>query len=366
MDLLTLGEGGHSSPGVRRRRASTFSSPTTLRHDLDRVDSSSDPGHGHHSFSTKPQTVPIEHLRPFAQGSITSRNEAGLSYAETSSATQSFVSMNSQSGPTDTPHPSTHSVHRLTTESDSENQAGDSTPPGHPDSHPPIQSGDDTVRQVASVAPRSSLPHVIEPHNPSAPSVQKIPVTSSQTVPTTSAATHTSTMGTRDRPGHVTPFKFQKPPATGSENIPTIASGTSIQDQPAKESIYSQKVKTPATQASQTSTSQKATSTHLDQQLTTSTRKEPTTNIRSHLSDAITPATTHPSPPINRPKDTTNSQRLSAPLIPPPPQKAELNPSSSNGAAETDAQGPPLPSTVSQMDTQYVSMLLALDDIPVC
>src|SRR5258705_9316689 len=82
------------------------------------------------------------------------------------------------------------------------------------------------------------------------------------------------------------------------------------------------------------------------------------------------PPTNHPPlPPLpSEPrKSAIDTQRLSStPIQSPPPTKAEHDHSSTNRAPSADALRPPLPSNVSQMDTQYVNMLLALDGIPVC
>jgi hypothetical protein len=299
--LSTPGEGAQRSLGSRRHRASTFSSPTPPRPNIDRVDSSSDPGHGYYSFSNssaEPQSVPIEHLRP---GSTTSRNAAGHSYAEISSATQSFVSMDSQSGPTDIPHTSTH---RSSTESDSADEAVDNTPPGQPQPHPPIESGDDTVRQPAPVVPRSPLEHIVQPS---------------------------------DTPA----YPIQEPLEIDSKNIPTTATDTSPPEVPAKaESVHSQKVETQAVPASRTSTSPKVASSNRDrdQRLSTPSRQDSTINVISRPSDAITPTTSHPPLPTEPRKSIANSQRLSTAPTQLPLTKTEPDHASANGPDSTDAQ----------------------------
>ena len=336
MDPLSApGEGAQRSPGNQRLRASTFSTPTTPRLNLDRVDSSSDPGHGYYTFSnssTEPQTVPIEHLRPVPQGSTTSRNEARRSYTGTSSATQSFVSMDSRSGPTDTPHPSTHSVHTLSAADDSDGETEGSTPPGLAQLiHPPIESGDDTVRQPVPAAPRSTF---LQPSD--------IPLTS-----------------------------IQKPITTESHNLPAEAPGSQPPEVPGKaEAVHSETAETPGPMPWINYPQQVASSSQ-GHRVSTSSRHESMINARPlRPSDATISPTNHPPlpplPPEPR-KSAIDIQRLSStPIQSPPPTKAEQEHSSTNGAPSADALRPPLPSNVSQMDTQYVNMLLALDGIPVC
>jgi hypothetical protein len=328
MDPLSApGEGAQRSPGNQRHRASTFSTQATPRPNLERVDSSSDPGHGYYTTfsnsSTEPQTVPIEHLRPFTQGSTTSRIDASRSYAETSSATQSFVSMDSRSGPTDTPHPSTHSVHMIPISSDQDVEEEGSTPPGLA----PMESGNDTVRQSAPPAPRST---VLQPSN-------------------------------------TPPAPIEKPLPIASHNIPREAPKVSPPEVPAKaEAIPSRKAEAPGPVPWINTPQQVAPSTQ-GQKVSTSSRHESTVNARPpRSSDATISPIKHSPPPPEPRKSTINSQRLAPAPVQSPPPKVEPDRSSANGAASADAPRPPLPSTVSQMETKYVNMLLALDGIPVC
>lgn len=327
MDPLSApGEGAHRPPGSQRHRASTFSTQATPRPNLERVDSSSDPGHGYYTFSNssaEPQTVPIEHLRPFMQGSTTSRIDASRSYAETSSATQSFVSMDSRSGPTDTPHPSTHSVHMIPISSDQDEDEGGSTPPGLA----PMESGNDTVRQSAPSAPRST---VLQPSN-------------------------------------TPPAPIKKPLPTSSYNELAEVPKESPPEVPAKaEAVPARKIDAPGP-VPWINTSQQVVPSTQGQIISTSSRHESTINARPpRPSDATIYPTKH-SPPSPEPrKSAINSQRLAPAPVQSPPPKAEPDHSSINGAASADGPRPPLPSSVSQMETKYVNMLLALDGIPVC
>ncbi|KAJ7472700.1 hypothetical protein FB451DRAFT_301371 [Mycena latifolia] len=104
---------GFSQNSTRNRRLSDpgFPSEYLLQLSSDKIASrrQSDPG-GHSVFALR------DTLRPVTQQSMNSRSDGNrLSYAETSSATQSFVS--ADSGPTDTP---THSVVALDNASDDE------------------------------------------------------------------------------------------------------------------------------------------------------------------------------------------------------------------------------------------------------
>jgi hypothetical protein len=397
--LSTSGEGAQISSGYRRRRASTFSSPTTPRLNLDRLDSSSDPGHGYYSSSnssTEPQSVSIEYLRPY-QGSAISRNEASLSYAGTSSATQSFVSLDSRSGPTDTPHASTHSLHRSTLESDSDSEARGRVPPGLVHSRPLIESGDDTVRQLPPSAQRSSLVHIVHPSDASPISIQKHFATDSQNMPVETAGSPEPEAPAQAEsvssekveaptapaaPIHDVPAtneglsELEAPPkaesvqsnnaeppgnsAPQTRNIPATTSGPTELIAPVKaDSIYSEKARVPVPL---TSTSQAAASSNPSTNRSTPSRYA---IAGSRRSDVVISPTNHPPLLTDSRKSTTYSQRLSAAPVQSPPPKAEPDHPTVNGVVSEDPEQPLMPSTTSQMDTQYVNMLLALDDIPV-
>jgi hypothetical protein len=391
-----LGEGAQHSSGTRRHRASTFSSPATPRINSDKIDSSSDPGHGSSaSSSAGPQIVSIEHLRPVTLGSTTSRNEAGLSYVGTS-ATQSFVSMDSQSGPTDTPHLSVH----ILPESDDDEIGGDTPAAGNPNSGPPIDSGDDTVRQSVSVALRSPPDHVVETSDDHPPAIQQphttdshnirttlpvidipaevirpnnspvIPIQKplaidSEAIPTTTAVTDASIRAVELSNYLASPS--QKLSATRVRNIPPPATGTSTQEPPITyESIYSQKVETPTPPTPRAIISQPTVPSKQDQKPLRSARQDSARNVRTRPSNAIPPSTINPTSPTDPQESTTNSQQpLSKASIPLPPPKTEPDPSSGNGFFSTQAQHPPFPPSTDQIETQYVNMLLALDGIPV-
>ena len=402
--LSISGEGAQISSGYRRRRASTFNSPTTPRLNLDRVDSSSDPGHGYYSSSnssTEPQSVSIEYLRPY-QASATSRNEASLSYAGTSSATQSFVSLDSRSGPTDTPHASTHSLHRPTLESDSDGEAEGRVPPELVYLRPLIESGDDTVRQPLPPAQRSSLVHIVHPSDASPNSTQKPFTTDSQNIPVETAGPPEPEAPAQAE--SVSSEKVEAPttPAAPVHDVPTTNESLSEPEVPPKaesvqsnnvepsvnsapqtrnilattpdptepiapvktDSIYSEKARVPVPLAS---TSQAGTTSNKSTSRSTPSRH---TIAGSHRSDAVISPTNHPPLPTDSRKSATYFQRLSAapvqsPPPPSPPPKAEPDHPAVNGVVSEDPERALLPPTTSQMDTQYVNMLLALDDIPV-
>lgn len=300
----------------RVRRTSEPGHPST-RPNLERVDSNSDPGHGYSNFfsADKPQTVPIaDQSRPFTQGSTTSRNEAGLSYAETSSATQSYVSMDSQSGPTDTPHPSVHSVQRIEDESDSEGDVDNDESLDRSEALPSREDGDDTVRQPAVTTPRSTLQDIIQPN--------KLP-----------------------SPVHDIPDDSVK----NMQEIP-----------PKAESVHSLSLK-----ASTSHTSPPIDGQSQSQRISTSSRHESTTSGKGKTSKAATPSERHT--PLAEPsKSVGSSPRITVPpLRPPSTTKIEPDHAPSNGIdPSAGQQRPPMSTSASQMDTQYVNMLLALDGIP--
>jgi hypothetical protein len=328
----TIGIGAQRTSRNRIHRASAVTDPghptTRPRSSLDRVDSQSDPGDGYAAFSSaaEPRDVEIENLRPYTQRSTTSRTEAGHSYAETSSTTQSYVSMDSRSGPTDTPHHSTQSVQRLSIGDESDNEVDDDVPSEHsiPRS---VKSGDDTVRQAIPNTVQSTLQDIVRPIDSKPSPVQESPQRVS--LP---AASFPSTQEIRMKP----------------EFEPSRSAKTSTIKSPGSNSTPSAPANSPGERPS------------------TSSRRESTATARPHASNAVSPPANYIPPPTEPRNSTVNSPRISSASTRPPPEKSVPD-HSANGGASVGPQHPPLPSSgVNQTDTQYVNMLLAIDSIPVC
>lgn len=312
-----------------RNRGSVVTDPghptTHPRPSLDRVDSQSDPGDGYAAFSSAAEHRDLEigNLRPYTQGSATSRAEAGHSYAETSSTTQSYVSMDSRSGPTDTPHDSTQSVQRLPIGNGSDNEVDDvASEHSIPRS---MKSGDNTLRQPVPNTAQSTLQDIVQPSD-----LKTSPAQGSSQQVSLPTAPFPTTQDTRVKP-EIEPSRSAKPStikAPAPINAPS-ASGNGPGERPS-----------------------------------TSSRRESTATARPHASN-VAPPTDHILPPTEPRNSIVNYPRLStAPTRPPPEKNSSDFPA--NGGASADQHPPFPPSGVSQTDTQYVNMLLALDSIPVC
>ena len=235
--------------------------------------------------------------------------------------------MDSQSGPTDTPHPSTHSVGRLPIGEDSDSEVDDGVPSEHPLPQS-LGSGDDTVRQPLHNVTPPTLHDIVRPSNS-----QPSPILESPHAISSPVAPFPSTQGTQ--------VKHEPEP---SRSVRTSTLRASAPNQ----------------------------STHIPQNThgeipSTSSRRESTATARPHAPNAVSPSVNHSSPLPETRGSIVNSPRISAAPIRSPPEKREPDPASINGGAPADPQRPPLPASGGgQIDTQYVNMLLALDSIPVC
>ena len=234
----------------------------------------------------KPRDVStVQNPRPLIRGSL--RAEAGLSYAETSLTTQF---MNSQSGPTDTPHPSTYSVQRLPVEDDddSDNEADDNAP--STDHHRP-NTEDNTIRPpVVPLNTRPTLQDVVRQADP---------------------------------PPFPIPEPFQ--PLESPNTPPLFPSVIYTQATQAKfpESEPSRSAKTSTTHTTRLNNSQYPIVDGQGQRQSTTLRSESTTTARPHHSNAIPPPNTHLSPPGEPQSSTPTSPVAIAALPPLPPPKDE-------------------------------------------
>lgn len=461
MSLEEIHSALRSHSSRTKHRASTLSDPghPTARPDLDRLDSSSDPGHRFSTFTTAPsqaeesQSIIIDPLRPATQFSA-EEDATQLSYGENAS-THSYVSFDTESGPDYTPQLSSESFQRLATQTDSEGGPYDVSEQHLP---LPMQSGlDDTIRQTAVPLPaRTALEDIVRPNldddssssfaadAEAAAAFAAIP--EPQGEPSTRSSTHSiPAPEAMENPWPVAQSfvssEINSEPAIHVHSAETLAAsnpqGGENVAEASKHSVVPLESSKEAEVISAPTTSTKleglgvapsvvdaatASATHESSSLAKSesirlprnprlsvTRVSPVaashTPVASDIAKRVSTSSKHQSIPNTAPRSSmaneqdarasTSSNRQSTSNAPPQPtsiavpaavrdpEKASPNPyeppsrpiqakpepdrmSTHERVSAETSRRPPLPATLSQMDTQYVNMLLALDGIPVC
>ena len=306
------------------------------RHNFDRVDSNSDPGHVYFLGADESMKDVIESIRS------EQKEVARSSYAETSS--QSYVSIE-----TLTPHPSTDRLEGDPNRADSPAELSNLQPSPRPrlDSSPVVDSGEHTAWQ----SQRSSTVDYqqVGTLSPPRPRYSFLP---SQTE-----------YVTRSSP----------PDIIQSGQIPTInpltqsiSEDTPLPPIPSKDPAYTLKSEDPRTSTapSRTSTSQQRTSAAQAQHTSlyspgdyaVSPPSLPEMELQSKDDSLPLPATARQS--TKRPLPSRISAVSSSDKPEPnAPSKKDID------ASTTPKLRPPLESNPSQPNTQYMNMLLALDDI---
>lgn len=355
----------------RNRRESDPGHPST-RTSFDRIDSSSDPGHGYSNLS---DLGADESVKDFLASIRFQRNKAARSsYAETSS--QSYISIE-----TPTPHPSTGSVNRLEREVDqteSPSELSDSQPLpnpwSQPDSDPIVDSGEHTARQSPTPAAMpqrfstvdyqqaASLPSP-RPRNSLPPSQDEYVIRSS--LPDIIQASN-------GIPGTYGRARNSLPPFQTNSIAQSIPEDTPLPPIPPKEPVDTSQNETPRTSIapSRSNTSQYRTSAVQDPHRSIYSQRDstaqprtlssqPETDIESQSNDQSLPL---PATAKQSNKDPQPSRISAAPSSDKPNPNAPSQKDIDAGAAPKPR--PPLESNPSQANTRYMNMLLALDDIP--